>query len=275
MQSLQLYFPSLGFLGAGNMAGALLRGTVAGEVLDANHVWACDVDPHRLDLLERDLGIHVTEQAGRMVNSVAAIVLAVKPRDVSDALVQIGPLITPDHLIISIAAGVRIETMAAALPKGTRIVRVMPNTPALVGMGAAGVAGGEHATRGDLEGTLALFRSVGEAWEVEEGQLDAVTALSGSGPAYVFRFLELMTEAGRELGLDATLAKDLSLQTFLGAARLAAQSGEDPAQLRHQVTSPGGTTAAALATFDEQGLGPAFKAGIKRAHERSIELANP
>lgn len=267
--------PSLGCLGAGNMAGAILRGTIDNGVLPAERVWACDLVESKLEELKTTLGIQTTRDPLELVRSVQTLVLAVKPQNILEVVKSIAPAVTTKHRIISIAAGTPIARLAEYLPPGTAIVRVMPNTPALVGEGAAGVAAGPHASGQDLAATLELFRAIGIAYAVEEKDLDAVTALSGSGPAYVFRCMEIMSEAGEAMGLAPETARGLSLQTFLGAARLAKDSGDDPAELRRRVTSPGGTTAAALQVFEERGLADVLKAGMESARLRSIELAKP
>jgi pyrroline-5-carboxylate reductase len=273
MATLREFFPSLGFIGAGNMAGALLRGTVGRGALDPEGVWACDVMEDKLEALAEELKIHTTSAAPTLAENVATVVLSVKPQDLAAVADAIRDRITPGHLLISIAAGTTLATLAARLPPGTRLMRVMPNTPALVGAGAAGVAAGEHATPRDRQAALALMGAVGVATEVSEVDMDAVTALSGSGPAYIFRMMEILIQGGVEMGLHPKVARTLAMQTFLGAARLAVESGEDPAELRRKVTSPGGTTAAALEVFDAEGLEDVLKAGLKRARDRSIELA--
>lgn len=273
MTDLTQRFETLGFIGAGNMAGALLRGTVGRRLLPAESVWACDIMPEKLSALATELGIHTTTDASRLAAEVRAIILAVKPQDLPTMLNIVAPALTADHLLISIAAGIRTETIAKLLAAPVRIIRVMPNTPALVGCGAAGVAAGPRATQADLDAALALFGAVGLALPVSEDQLDAVTALSGSGPAYVFRLIEVMAEAGADLGLDKTTAARLAVKTVLGSAVLAEQSGEDPAILRQRVTSKGGTTAAALAVLEDRGLDLIFKDALRAARDRSIELS--
>lgn len=255
------------------MAGALLRGTVGRGSLRPSYVWACDIDGAKLAALADELGILTTDSPITVLDHADTIVLAVKPQQMPDLLDSIRPAIEPRHRLISIAAGRTLANLAEHVPEKTRIVRVMPNTPSLVGRGAAGVARGRHATDDDLRAALALFDAVGVALEVDEADLDAVTALSGSGPAYIFRVIELMRQAGEEMGLAPDVARRLTLQTVLGAAHLAAESDVDPAELRRRVTSPGGATAAALEVFEKRDLAGAFKAGIARARARSIELA--
>ncbi|MCE5229252.1 pyrroline-5-carboxylate reductase [bacterium] len=273
MNNLSSHFDSLGFIGAGNMAGAILRGTVGRSLLAADRVWACDILPEKLTTLASELRIHTTTNAREVASNVTTIILAVKPQDLPAMLEIIAPALTAEHRIISIAAGIRTETIAKKVSAPVRIVRVMPNTPALVGCGAAGVAAGPNATQADIDAALALFGAVGLAVQVTEDQLDAVTALSGSGPAYVFRLMELMADAGVELGLDPNTAGRLAVKTVLGSAILAEQSGETPAVLRQRVTSKGGTTAAALAVFEERGLPQLIKDAMKAALERSVELS--
>lgn len=273
MGSLSSFFPSLGFIGAGNMAGALLRGTVGRGLLAPSGVWACDVVEEKLRGLRLELELQITGDVRQVLERTESIVLAVKPQDSLAVLDAIRDRVTPRHRIISIVAGKTTATLGEHLPAGTRLVRVMPNTPSLVGLGATGVAAGAHATAEDLAATLELFRAVGIAYEVKESDIDAVTALSGSGPAYVYRFMEVMAEAGEAMGLDPEVSRQLTLQTFLGGVRMAMESSESLPELRRRVTSPGGTTAAALAVFEEQGLPEALKAGILRARERSIELS--
>ena len=264
---------TLGFIGAGNMAGAIIRGIIARGLMPADRIHACDKDEARLKELRQATRIGTTADAPGLLGASDAVVLAVKPQDLPGVLDAMAPAVEPRHLLISIAAGVRLATIAARLPAGTRLVRVMPNSPALVGLGAAGVAAGPSATEEYTRAARGLFEAVGIAVALPEEALDAVTALSGSGPAYVFRLMELMTSAGVALGLDAVTAHQLTLQTVRGAAELAAQSGELPAELRWRVTSPGGTTAAALDAFEARDFAGLILAGLTAARDRSIELA--
>ncbi|MEN6625508.1 MAG: pyrroline-5-carboxylate reductase [Candidatus Sumerlaeia bacterium] len=273
MNSLTNHFDSLGFIGAGNMAGAILRGTVGRGLLPPSCVWACDVLPDKLSRLETDLRINTTTDVRELAGHVTSIILAVKPQDLPRMIELVAPALTGNHRVISIAAGIRTEKIASLIPVPARLIRVMPNTPALVGCGAAGVAAGPNSTPADLDAVLALFGAVGLALPVSEDQLDAVTALSGSGPAYVFRLMELMADAGVELGLDPSTSAQLAVKTVLGSAMLADQSGETPTVLRQRVTSKGGTTAAALAVFEERGMPKMMKDAMRAALERSIELS--
>lgn len=273
MSRLSEFFPTLGIIGAGNMAGALLRGTVGRGELPPDHVWACDKVDGKLTELKTELGICTSGDPLKVVASVRNLVLAVKPQDMLALVDQITRVLTPDHLVISIAAGLRLSKLAGHVPAGVRLIRVMPNTPALVGEGAAALAGGPNATIRDMEATRTLLESIGRAVEIDESLMDAVTAVSGSGPAYVFRFMEIMCEAGEQMGLPADVAHSLVIQTVLGAARLAEESGEACSELRKRVTSPGGTTEAALTIFRTRDLADVIKSGMYRARDRSVELA--
>jgi pyrroline-5-carboxylate reductase len=273
MNALDRFCDRLGFLGAGNMAGALMRGAIVAGAIEPDRILACDVIAATLETLKSELGIGVAASSAELLDRCRIVVLAVKPQQMGAALDAVRDRVRPEHLLISIAAGQTCARLAERLPQGTRLVRVMPNTPSLVGRGAAGVAAGPHARPEDVQAALALMRAIGIAVEVSEPELDAVTALSGSGPAYIFRIIELMREAGVEMGLSLEVARELTLQTVAGAAALAIESGVDPAELRRRVTSPGGTTAAALEVMDERGMGDIFKAALHRARERSRELA--
>lgn len=265
--------PTLGFIGAGNMAAAIIGSVAAKRLLDADAIFACDVRPEKAEELAREYGIQAVDTLRNLVLRSRAVVLAVKPQDMEEVLSSVGDEFTPNHLVISIAAGVRTSRIEAALPDQTRVVRVMPNTPALIGQGAAAVAPGAFATIDDLNAVVRLFEAVGIATVVKESELDAVTALSGSGPGYVFRMMEIMQKAGEEMGLEAGLARQLTLQTFMGASVLAASSDVPPSELRRRVTSPKGTTEAALNYFEEHGLEQVLIEGMKRAKARSEELA--
>ena len=268
--------PSLGFLGAGNMATAILGAVASKGLIEPGNIAATDVFAEKPKVLAKKFGTSACGSPKELLAACKTIVLAVKPQDLPTLLESIAGSATREHLFISICAGVRTEKIEAALDKGSdapRVVRVMPNTPALIGQGAAGVAGGAHATPQDIQATVALFEAVGIAAEVKEADLDAITALSGSGPAYVFKFIETIQAAGEAMGLDAELARRFTIQTFVGAANLAAESDDSPAELRAKVTSKGGTTAAALDKFAEGELERVIGDGVKSARERSIELA--
>ena len=264
----------IGFIGGGAMAEALLGGLhAAGRPAAA--LRAADPDAARRAALTEQLGITTTEHNRALVEASDVVVLAVKPYLIdpvlSDLAAQELDLARP--LWISIAAGITLDALAAHLGPDARIVRAMPNTPALVGAGASGFCANARADAGDREAARAVFASVGAAWEAtEESQLDAVTGLSGSGPAYVFAFIEGLIRAGEQAGLPAEAAHELALQTAFGAAKLARESERTPAELRKQVATPGGTTEAGLAALAAHGLDEALAAAVRDATRRAAEI---
>jgi pyrroline-5-carboxylate reductase len=265
----------IGFLGGGAMAQALASGLVASGV-PAEAVAASDPDRGRREALKTTPGIETFEANADLVARSDLVVLAVKPGVVQAVLEEV---VAADRagasapLWVSIAAGVPLTRLERALPEGARVVRAMPNTPALVGSGATAYTANQASSGEDRAATAALFEGVGLAWEApQEGLLDAVTGLSGSGPAYVLVFLEALGDAGVQMGLPLEVACQLALQTVLGTARLALETGRQPAYLRDQVTSPGGTTIAGLGRLEARGLRAAVHAAVQAATERSREL---
>jgi pyrroline-5-carboxylate reductase len=257
------------------MAEALIKGVISAGVYIPENILISDIRPERLEFLAGEYGIITFQENSELASQVDTLVLSVKPQTMTDALESIKDAVSSVKLVISIAAGIKVKKIASALGD-IAIVRVMPNTPALIGEGASALYGNEQA-KPLLEKALTIFSSVGRAVVVEEeGLIDAVTALSGSGPAYYFLLMEEMIKAGVELGLPEDVAKDLVLQTAKGAGLLASEAdkrGESPAVLRKKVTSPGGTTEAALKKFTEGNFGPLVTAALKRACERSRELS--
>ena len=266
---------TIGFIGSGNMAEALIKGIIAAKVYAAENVFISDIRPDRLKELADRYGVAPCEANAAAVGRAETIVLSVKPQKMAEALESIQGAMTDDKLVISIAAGVKVPKIAAALGD-VAIVRVMPNTPALIGEGASALFANAKA-KPLLEMALTIFSAVGKAVVVEdEGLIDAVTAVSGSGPAYFFLLMEAMTQAGVALGLPEEVANDLVLQTAKGAGLLAVEAdktGEGPAVLRHKVTSPGGTTEAALKTFAAGGFEELVGDALTAARDRSRELS--
>ena len=266
---------TIGFVGGGNMAEALIKGIIAAGVYEPEGVFASDIRPERLTYLAKQYGVQAVESNADLAANVDTLVLSVKPQNMTDALQSIKDAVREEALVISIAAGVKTGNIAAVLGD-IAIVRVMPNTPALIGEGASALFATDKA-RPMLEKAKLIFSAVGTAVVVQDEDLiDAVTAVSGSGPAYYFLLMEEMIKAAGELGLASDVAKDLVLQTAKGAGLLAAEAdkkGESPAELRRKVTSPGGTTEAALKVFAEGKFGPLVEAAIKRACQRSRELS--
>ncbi len=261
------------FIGAGNMAEALLRGILAADIRPPQQIVLTDLREDRLAELRDVFGVRTQSDNASAVRDAETVLLCVKPQQFEEVLAGLKGRLPADALVISIAAGIPTAKIEALLGNGSRVVRVMPNTPALVQHGAAGLAAGRHATEQDVEWGLTLLRAVGQCVVVTEEEIHAVTAVSGSGPAYVFYLMEAMLRAASDLGLDAAVARDLVIQTVEGSARLLRASPEGPEVLRARVTSKGGTTAAAIAAFDAAGVGEALSAGVRAAALRSRELA--
>lgn len=258
---------TLGVIGGGNMAEALVRGVVSSGLVPAGRVVVFDILPERRAVFSA-FGCGTVDSAAEIAHA-DAILLATKPQNLLQAVA--GFPARPEQLVISIAAGVSTRTIESALHPGARVVRAMPNTPLLIGRGMTGLAGGANADVADVDAALALFSRSGDAVVVAEGQLDAVTALSGSGPAYLFRFAEALMAAGEGLGLSPDLAKRLAIGMLAGSAEMLAGDGDAP-ELRRRVTSPGGTTAAALAVFEERDFAGMVAAALAAARDRSVEL---
>ncbi len=263
---------TIAFIGAGNMAGALIRGLTGTGTVPADRIIAADPDQARLSSLETELEIGVTTDNAEAVQDATVIVLATKPQVFGQVLPGLAAALGEGKLIISIAAGISTRMIERAFAPGTRVVRTMPNTPALVGAGATAIAAGSHATDDDMELAETLFRSVGISVQVPEEQIDAVTGLSGSGPAYVFALIEALRDAGAREGLPEDTALRLASQTVFGAARLLLDENEEPEVLRDRVTSPGGTTRAGLDALEAGGFSDAILGAVRAATRRSVEL---
>lgn len=264
---------TFGFLGYGNMGSAILEGLIEHSVLTGKRVAVFDPDPARAERA-LELGARVAASAAELGTWSNTVLLAVKPQQMTDALAELRKGLQPGSLVISIAAGVTIPQLQSGLGDGVRIVRTMPNTPCLVKAGATGIALGPGCTEADAGTARAIFEAIGIVAFVREVELDAVTALSGSGPAYFFYLVECLTEAGIKEGLDAGVARQLAGQTLLGAGLLLQSSGETAADLRRKVTSKGGTTEAALHCFQEQSLDEVIFAGVRAAAARSRALGS-
>ncbi|GAB4080624.1 pyrroline-5-carboxylate reductase [Modestobacter muralis] len=260
----------LAIVGGGKIGEALLAGLVR-RAGSAAGIVLVGRSPERTAAVATRYGVEVTDLAGAAARS-RVLLLAVKPQDVDVLVESLAPHVGPEHLVVSVAAGVPTARIEAALPAGTPVVRVMPNTPALVDAGMSVLSAGAHATEAHLDEAEALLSSVGAVRRVPESQQDAVTALSGSGPAYFFFLVEAMIDAGILLGLPRTLAADLIVQTAYGSAVMLRESGEHPVQLREAVTSPGGTTIAAVRELERHGVRAALIAALEAAHDRSVEL---
>ncbi len=262
----------LGFLGAGKMATALAKGFIHAGLTTADAVLASDPYEAARNTMGKEAGIKTTAINPEVLKFAEVIVLAVKPDQVNDVLAEIRPHFTERHLLISIAAGVPLSRMEAALPPGARAIRVMPNTPALVGASASAFAAGKSAKAEDAQLAQKLFASVGIALPVKESLLDAVTGLSGSGPAYVFLMIEALSDGGVAAGLPRDIATKLAAQTLLGSAKLLLETGQHPGALKDMVTSPGGTTIEGLHELENGGVRGALINAVRSAAEKSRRL---
>lgn len=262
----------LGFLGAGNMAGALIKGLLHAGVVEPASIVASDVKKERLEQLAAAHGIRTTQDNHALAREVDVLVLAVKPQVIDKVLGDIGGDVRAETLVVSVAAGVPIESIEARLPDGAHVVRTMPNTPATALAGATAIAAGTHATDGDLATARALFEAVGRVVTLDEVLLDAVTGLSGSGPAYVMLIIEALADGGVKVGLHRDTALLLAAQTVYGSAKLLLETGEHPGRLKDMVTSPGGTAIAGLHTLESGALRKTLIDAVEAATKRAAEL---
>jgi len=264
----------LGIIGAGNMAEAIARGVIAKGVLRPEKIIAADVSPQRRELFQNELRIRAVEDNLEAARQSSTLLLSVKPQQMQQALEGIGKILSPDALVISIAAGITTSFIEQHLGKGNwRVIRTMPNTPMLVGEGMVAIAPGKHASATDLAKARMLFESAATVIDVSEDKLDAVTALSGSGPAYIFFLVEQMIAAGIRLGLTPEQSRTLACKTAMGAGRMLVTSPDSPAELRRKVTSPGGTTQAAITHMESHGMPAIIIDALAAACARSRELA--
>jgi pyrroline-5-carboxylate reductase len=263
---------AVGFLGAGQMATALAKGWLASGLIDANRSRAADPITASRDAFSGVTGIRATASNTEVVNLADLIVLAVKPQVMASVLAEIAPRIQPRHLVVSIAAGVTLDQISSSLGVSTRIVRVMPNTPCLVGASATGIAASPATKAEDTALVKSLFNAVGTAFVIPEWQLDAVTGLSGSGPAYVYLMIEAMADGGVKAGLPREAALALAAQTVFGAAKMVLDTKQHPAVLKDAVASPGGTTIAGLHALERSGFRGAIMDAVVAATNRATEL---
>ena len=262
---------SISFIGAGNMAEAMIRGLLRKQVFAPERITASAPREERRRELEEKFAIRTTAD-NREAARADIVVLSVKPQILSRVLDEVAEAIDAEALVISIAAGVPVVAIQARLAAGTRVVRAMPNTPALVDAAATAIARGEHARESDLQDGKRIFDSIGITVVLEESQLDAVTGLSGSGPAYVFLILEALSDAGVKVGLSRRTAQLLAAQTLLGSAKLLLETNEHPGRLKDMVTSPGGTAITGLHTLENGGLRTTLMNAVEAATQRSREL---
>ena len=266
----------IGFIGGGNMAEAMIKGLLSASFIEAKNVFVSEPSEAKRDTLHAEYKIKVSADNRELVKKCDIIILAVKPQILQEVLVDIRSLVDSDKLIISIAAGVPIAIIDDALRgdknKKFSIVRTMPNTPALVQEGVTAIASGEHVRKIDVKIAHRIFEAVGRTVDVEEDQLDAVTGLSGSGPAYIFMLIEALSDAGVKMGLSREVANILTIQTVLGSAKLARESGKHPGELKDMVTSPAGTTISGLHALEEGSFHTTLMNAVEDATLRSREL---
>jgi pyrroline-5-carboxylate reductase len=263
-----------GFIGAGKMASALVHGMLRAAIAPAGSIFASDPVPAARSALATEAGIAVFESNLDVVRHSDVLVLAVKPQSMRQVLAELRPAVTAEHLVISIAAGITIESIVHGLGSHSRVIRVMPNTPALVGEGVSAFAAAGGARPEDEALVESFLGSVGKTVRVTESMLDAVTGLSGSGPAFVYLIIEALSDGGVRAGLPRDVASLLAAQTVLGAAKMVRDTGLHPGVLKDQVASPGGTTIAGLHALEQAGVRGAFIEAVVAASRRSAELAS-
>jgi len=262
----------IGFLGAGKMATALAKGFINARLVKAGQLVAADPYPGAREHFAAETGATTFATNLEAAQAADILFLATKPDQAAGALAEISGAFGTQHLLISIAAGVTLAKLESALPAGARVIRVMPNTPALVGAGASAFAAGKNATAADTETAQKLLSAVGVALPVKENLLDAVTGLSGSGPAYVYQFIEAMSDGGVAAGLPRDVATRLAAQTVLGAAKMVLETGQHPGALKDQVTSPGGTTIEGLHELEKGRLRATVMNAVRAATDKSKKL---
>ncbi len=262
----------IAFLGAGNMAGALVKGLISAGAASSAEIFCTDTRKERLEELREKHGVRVGQDNAEAAAWADVVVLSTKPQVFDRLLPDVARGLSEGALVLSIAAGVPIAAIEARLPPGTRVVRTMPNTPCLVDAGATAIAAGSFASEADVQLARDLFSSVGVTVVLDETLLDAITGLSGSGPAYIFLIIEALSDAGVKMGLHRESAQLLSAQTVLGSAKLLLETGEHPGRLKDMVTSPGGTAIAGLHTLEAGGLRTTLINAVETATARAKQL---
>lgn len=261
-------------IGAGKMGGALIGGLVESGLVPKSEIVASDPVPAALETVSRQWGVETTGDNRAAVQGRDVVLMGVRPQDAPPILAEIAPVIGPGRLVISIMAGVRTASIESALGKPVPVVRVMPNLMAQVRAAASALCAGRHATPAHVETARQVIGAVGSTVIVEERHMDAVTGLSGSGPAYVFVMIDALADGGVKMGLPKAVALQLAAQTVLGAARMVIDGGEHPSVLKDRVTSPGGTTIAGLHALEQKGFRDALMSAVEAATKRSMELGN-
>ena len=266
----------LGFIGGGNMTEALLKGLLASSSVGPKDILVSDLLSDRLEYLNKEYKVKITDDSRKLVQKSDILILAVKPQVVSKALESFSDLMDSHKIIISVAAGISINFIEDILNRKGKnkisVIRTMPNTPALVQEGATAICGGGHSSKLDIKIAHHIFKAIGQTVAIEETHMDAVTGLSGSGPAYIFMIIEALSDAGVKVGLSREVSNILTIQTILGSAKLARDGGKHPGELKDMVTSPGGTTISGLHMLEEGGVRTALMNAVERATQRSREL---
>lgn len=260
---------TIGFIGAGKMATAIIKGLLSSGLFDKDHIIASEPNKDYAHKIEKELGIKMVHNNREAAAEADIILLAVKPFVVKEVLTEIEDRIDDTKLIVTIAAGISSKKVEDVLEKTARVVKVMPNTPALLGVGMSAVCKGEHASDEDFDEVVKIFESVGKVVKVKEQEIDAITGVSGSGPAFYYYIIDEIAKAGEKLGLDYNMALELSAQTALGAAKMILESGVEPSQLITNVTTPGGTTAEGNKVLQESNISEILFETVKKTAEKS------
>lgn len=268
----------IGFIGGGNMAEAVIKGMLSSSLVKGTHIFVSEPNPDRQTFLASEYKIKAVKDNLELAKKSDVLIVAVKPQIIREVLSDIASQVDAKKLVVSVAAGVPVSQIEEALGPGKKkklsVVRAMPNTPAVVQEGVTAITAGKGVSKLDLRISREIFQAVGRTVEVPEDQIDAVTGLSGSGPAYIFMVLEALSDAGVKMGLSRDVANELTVQTVLGSAMLARETGTSPGELKNQVASPGGTTIAGLHELEKGSLRAVLMNAVEKATLRSKELAN-
>ncbi len=264
----------LGLIGGGQMAQALITGILSKSLLEPEQIVVSDISDERLTLLKESFGVNTTKSNIEVAKKCNVLILAIKPQVIDQVLSELSKKVGAKHLVISIVAGVSLERLESSLKSGCRVIRVMPNTPALIQEAASALCKGKNATDEDLDLATLIFSNIGKAVIVPESMMDAVTGLSGSGPAYCFTFIEALIDAGVKQGLPRDIAQLLAVQTVIGSAKLIEETSKPPCVLKEMVTSPGGTTIAGLYKLERAGFRGIIMEAVEAATKRSKELGS-
>lgn len=259
----------IGFIGAGNMAEAIIKGVIKAKIIKQSSIYASDINLDRLKYIKRQTNINVFDNNKKVVKNSQIIILCVKPQNINEVLYELKDRINKNKKIISIAAGISLSRLQKRLGKNISIIRVMPNTPALIGFGMSCISHGKYATEKDIENVLNIFKSIGKVILIKEELMDAVTAISGSGPAYFYLFIESLINSGVKLGLSYDISNELVKQTAYGSINMILKTKEEINKLKEKVTSKGGTTEAALKIFAEKEFEKIVEDAVQKAFLRS------